>query len=238
MNPGFASDNDCDPPYSPTPKSVLMVTGGLARGGAERQMIALTHGLLQRGYDVQVFELIGLPAGQPSFADEFARMGVRVRHPCEFSAAIGDGFDGAAIAGLQSFALLLPANAARICRALMLAIQEFRPSAVNCWSDISNLLGGFVSSRMRVPRIVLGLRVLPPPFWFDARKSDLYRQAYRALAQEPSVVFVNNSASSVKKYERWMQPARGTIKLVHNGFLPSSMKVRKRSELAACRANL
>jgi hypothetical protein len=91
---------------------------------------------------------------------------------------------------------------------------------------------------MRVPRIVLGQRVSIAPFWFDAHEADLYRQAYRVLAGNPSVVFVNNSRSSAKEYERWIQLATGTNKIVHNGFLPSSIKIRSRSESAACRASL
>jgi glycosyltransferase involved in cell wall biosynthesis len=237
VHPETANNSDCDLPYTPKAKGVLMVTGALARGGAERQMFALTYGLLQQGFDVQVLELIGVAADQASFAEEFTNIGVRLRHADEFSAAAGDDIASSVAAGLSPFALLVPANYASLCRASMLAIEDFRPSAVYCWSDTSNLIGGFASSRMRVPRIMLGQRVLPPPFWFDAFNSELYRQAYRMLASDRSVVFVNNSAMSVKEYESWMQFASGTIKLVNNGFLPSSIKIRKPSERAACRTH-
>jgi glycosyltransferase involved in cell wall biosynthesis len=238
MYAGFTNANNCDLAYSPKRKNILMVTEALARGGAERQMVALTHGLLRQGYDVQVFELIGVVAGQPSFLEELAQMGVRIRTPNEFSSFAGKDFDSTALAGLQSFAPLLPANSASLCHALQLVIQEFRPSVVNSWSDLSNLLGGVVSGMMRVPRIVLGQRVSIPPFWFNAYKAALYRQAYRVLAENPSVVFVNNSSRSAKQYESWLQLATGTIKTVHNGFLPSSVEIRKRSDMAACRLNL
>ena len=224
--------------YSPKRKNVLLVTEALARGGAERQMIALAHGLRQRGYDVQVFELIGTVAGQPSFASEFAKMSMRLRGPSEFSNGDKGDFANIQLYNLQPFAPLLPANSASVCGALLRVIQEFRPSIVNCWSDLSNLVGGFVSTKMRVPRIVLGQRVSIAPFWFDTHKSDLYRQAYRVLVENPNVVFVNNSNSSAKEYERWIQLATGTIKIVHNGFLPSSTKIHGRSESAACRASL
>ncbi len=55
-----------------------MVVESLARGGAERQMLALAAGLLERGYKVHVFELIGLVAGQAGFAEEFAGIGVKL----------------------------------------------------------------------------------------------------------------------------------------------------------------
>jgi glycosyltransferase involved in cell wall biosynthesis len=221
---------------SPGRERVLMLVESLARGGAERQILALTHGLLQRGYEIEVFELTGVVAGQASFAPEFAGAGVRVRHAREFAADPAGLAVDTAIAGLQRFAPLLPANFASLCGALSQEIREFRPNIVNCWSDLANLIGGFVSSSMWVPRIVLGQRVLPPSFWFAAPKSDLYRQAYRALAENAFVVFVNNSAASIEEYENWMRLAPGAIRLVHNGFLPSSVNVRKGGERAACRA--
>jgi glycosyltransferase involved in cell wall biosynthesis len=213
-----------------------MVTGALARGGAERQMIALTQGLLQNGYQVEVFELIGVVDGQWSFADEFAKLGVRTRRPDDVPGAAPDGPGDAAMAALQPFASLLLGDVARLCHALAAVIRERRPCAVNAWSDLSNLVGGFVAAEAGAPRIILGQRVLPPPFWFEPATADLYRQAYLALARQPNVVFVNNSASSIEAYERWMGLGRETIRLVHNGFSPSSMAIRPAAERAACRA--
>jgi glycosyltransferase involved in cell wall biosynthesis len=223
--------------FPPKPANVLMVTEALASGGAERQMLALTYGLLQRGHSVQIFELIGTVPGQPSFASAFAKMGVRLRRPSEFPTVRKEDFADAEFQDLQSFAPLLPENVVTACRALQRLIQEFGPGIINCWSDLSNLVGGFVSTKMCVPRIVLGQRVSIPPFWFDAHKSDLYRQAYRTLAENPNVAFINNSRSSASEHERWMGLASGTINVVHNGFLPSGINIRKRSDSAACRTS-
>jgi hypothetical protein len=64
------------------PKRMLMVTESLARGGAERQMLALTQGLLDRGYAVEILELIGVVPGQANFIDEFRALGVEPHgHP-------------------------------------------------------------------------------------------------------------------------------------------------------------
>jgi glycosyltransferase involved in cell wall biosynthesis len=89
---------------------------------------------------------------------------------------------------------------------------------------------------MGVPRIILGQRVLPPPFWFAEAQSDLYRQAYWALAKDPRVTFVNHSAASAKEYEKWMRLAPGAVEVVYNGFVPFSMKVGKTAERSAYRA--
>lgn len=99
-----------------------MVTEALARGGAERQMIALAHGLRQRGYDVQVFELIGTVPGQPSFASEFSKMNMRLRGPSEFSNDDKGDFANIQMHDLQPFAPLLLANSASVCGALLRVI--------------------------------------------------------------------------------------------------------------------
>src|SRR3954470_6282155 len=72
-------------PYSPKSKSVLMVTGALARGGAERQMLHLAHGLLLAGYDVQLYELQDLAPGQPGFHAEMGALGVTSYRHSSFS---------------------------------------------------------------------------------------------------------------------------------------------------------
>jgi glycosyltransferase involved in cell wall biosynthesis len=223
--------------FSPKPMNVLMVTEALASGGAERQMVALTHGLIQRGLNVQVFEIIGTVPGQPNVASEFAKIGVRLRSPSEFPGGTECGFALSEFKDLEPFTPLLPENGMDICCALQRVIQEFEPDIVNGWSDLSNLIGGFVSAKIKVPRIVLGQRVSIPPFWFEANKSDLYRQAYRTLAANPDVVFLNNSKSSARQHETWIGLAAETIKVVRNGFLPSSMNIRGRGDTAACRAS-
>ena len=48
------------PTFEPDTGVVLMVTDSLGRGGSERQMVALSYGLLRRGYQVQVLSLTRL----------------------------------------------------------------------------------------------------------------------------------------------------------------------------------
>jgi glycosyltransferase involved in cell wall biosynthesis len=214
-----------------------MVTEALARGGAERQMIALIDGLLLEGYEVEVLELRGVAAGQPGFEDELARLGVRSRRATEPILPVDDGF-GSGACGLAPFASLMPPDIATICAVLALAIEEFRPQVVHCWSDLSNVVGGFVSTRLGVPRIVLAQRTQPPPSRCDMLESGLYRKAYRMLAGHTAVAMLNNSAVSIREFESWMGLPSGAIKLVYNGFLPSSMHIRKRHERGACRVQL
>ncbi|HEY8262997.1 MAG TPA: hypothetical protein VIG26_01430, partial [Methyloceanibacter sp.] len=167
------------------------MTGAIARGGAERQMIALTDGLLNNGFQVEVFELQGIVPGQASFADELIARGVKSRRAND-----DDEFAAIDDCGLGPFASLLPTNIARICAAFAQAISEFQPRVVHGWSDFSNVVGGFVATKMGVERIVLAQRAFPPPFWYDAPHAEFYREAYLSLCANPAVVLLNNSAAS------------------------------------------
>ena len=55
-------------------KSVLMVISTLARGGSERQLLATTHGLIRRGYHVEIAELAPAAADHLSFRDELLQL--------------------------------------------------------------------------------------------------------------------------------------------------------------------
>jgi len=199
-------------------------------------MIALIDGLLRKGWEVEIFELQGVVSGQASFEDEAIRRGVRLRRGSEIVRS--EGVDHFEVSGFDPFVPILPREVATICAALGSVIEEFRPNVVHCWSDLSNVIGGFLSSTIGVPRIVLSQRTLPPPYWFDALQSELYRAAYRKLAGSPAVRMLNNSIVSMQEFERWMGIAGGRIKLIYNGFLPSSIRIRKREEVATCRVEL
>ncbi len=196
-------------------KRVLMVVESFARGGAERQILILSKGLLQRGYDVRVFQLTGVVPGQANFELELRQPGISLWDSNLFDDAQSDAEKFQA--SLAPFAPLLPANYLVTCRALANAIANYAPDIVNGWSDIANVLGARVAGIADVPRIILGQRVLPPPFWYDEQTSGLYRHAYRQLAKHRQVTFVNCSAASAREYENWLSLPRGTVRVVYNG---------------------
>jgi glycosyltransferase involved in cell wall biosynthesis len=219
---------------------VLMVTSTLARGGSERQMLATAHGLLRAGCHVEIFEIAHLDAGYFTFADEFSRLGVRIRSAADFGdSAIGDGETADAF-GLGPYASLFETfGSTALARALARSIEDTRPSVVHCWSDYTNVLGGFVATRLGVPKVVLAQRnVAPFRQGLPVSTVDLYRAAYRALRLDPTVVMLNNSRACRRDYEEWLDIPSGTIKLLPNGLLPNSVRIRDPREISRCRSQL
>jgi len=212
------------PDIGPSPRNrILMVTESLARGGAERQMLALSEGLCGRGYVVEVLELIGTVPGQASFADEFRERGIERRRAYEVQPTEEDRRIGRAVCmELLAYRDILPERLGTICVSLAAVITGFRPHVVYCWSDLANLLGGFAAAYRQVAWTILGQRTFPPPFWLEPAVAEKYRQAYTALLAKPNMIMINISERSAKAYETWLgidQP----IKVVRNGFASASV---------------
>ena len=88
-----------------------------------------------------------------------------------------------------------------------------------------------------VPRIVVQL-VNVPPSRMKLQGSALYRDAYHLLLRNPKVRLLNISFANARNLEQWLEIPPGTVKLLRNGFLPESMRIRKGHEVKACRQQI
>ena len=95
-------------------------------------------------------------------------------------------------------------------------LSALRPKLVHLWLDEINIKGGLAAVAAGVPRIVLGLRSLPPQHF--AHYKSYMREGYRWLARQPGVVMLNNSMAGARAYEKWLGLPKGVIRVVYNGF--------------------
>src|SRR6185437_8836288 len=224
-------------------KHVLMVTSTLVRGGCERQMLATTTGLLQRGYTVGIFTLANAPPGEPTFEAEFAALGVRVScaDGCGDMAPPADGPQGNMAGGADGLGPFMPLiahlNVVRLGAAVAQAIRMFRPVIVHCWSEPATVIAGLAASALGVPRILLQL-VNVSPLQRGVAEVQLYRDAYHLLLRNPDAVLLNISRTNARALEQWLEVPEGTVKLLYNGFLPHSVQVRKRRRIAESRRRI
>jgi glycosyltransferase involved in cell wall biosynthesis len=215
-----------------------MIAPSLARGGAERQILATANGLLKRGYEVEIFYFTSV-AGQPEFIDEFSQLGVKCQHASDLGDLIVGGDSIEDIHSLRQFAQLVDhLDVVPLGRALARTIGEFRPEIVHCWSDLANVIGGLVATNLGVPRVVLGQRNVPAFRYVDGVAPYLCRDAYRLLAQNSNIVMLNNSLAGLTKYLQWLDVPPDKIRLVYNGFLPQRFHIRMGSERKLCRRHL
>ncbi|HEX8076815.1 MAG TPA: glycosyltransferase [Chthoniobacterales bacterium] len=222
---------------SPLLRRVLMVIPAIARGGCERQLIATVDGLLRRGYEVEIFAFTRMH-GQASFNDEIAKLGVQVRFVSEFPVGTGRESGRPAARALQPYASLLNLNIEALGEALQVAIRNFCPDIVHCWSDLANVVGGLVATNMNVSGIMLSQRNVPHTQEL-ASQPDMFRDAYRQLINSSNLVLVNNSEAGAGQYEEWLDPLPKKIHVLRNGFMPRGIRIRSgRTRRRACRARL
>jgi hypothetical protein len=85
-----------------------MVISTLARGGSERQMLATAHGLIGRGYRIEILELARAPVDHFSFRDELSRLNLTSRWASETVMTFQQDQTGGDIYRLRRFAPLIP----------------------------------------------------------------------------------------------------------------------------------
>jgi len=219
-------------------KRVLMVISVLACGGCERQLYATTRGLLDRGYEVEIFTLAEVPAGDESLEPEFRKLAIKITSAVEFGDTSQATAPGADPYGLDFFAPILPQlNVNRLASTLSQVIARFRPGVVHCWSEPSSVIGAIVAAAHEVPRTIIQFVNVPRPQQ-ELDGAELYRKAYRSLARLPNVRMLNISIANARKFEDWLDVARGKVGLLRNGFVPDTLSVRRGQEADIIRRKL
>jgi len=200
-------------------ESIVLVIGTLGPGGSERQVVTTLLGLASAGYR-DLYLLCSYSGGQASRFYAHLLEGCPVTIS-ELSSGLGDAHDGGGgdealpYAGLKILSDKLPADLKDItCFARDLLAR--RPRIVHAWLDWNNVKAGLAAAVIGVPRIVLSTRSVTPdnfPIF-----QPYMREAYRALAEHPTVCLLNNSEAGARAYEQWLGLPHGTFKVVRNGF--------------------
>lgn len=196
-------------------KGLVFVIGTLGPGGAERQAVLTLAGLYHRGYSplkmvcyslhhewqrffLPHLECVHIPVSELN--QEESLNDDTHRNPCK------EIFDI-----LQN----LPVSLNGV-RNYIQMVHDARPQLVHLWLDECNIKGGMAGVALGVPRIVLGLRSLPPSNFM--LHQPYMREGYRWLARQSNVVLINNSHAGARAYENWLGLEEGHIRVVHNGF--------------------
>lgn len=203
--------------YQAIPRRVLLVNAGLAAGGAERQIVNTLIGLKASGQCESVALLAEYIDHAPNldfFLHELEAAGIEVSQ-VEHSISLSD--DGLSSVDTE-VADLLADIAPSLIEEILNLVDEFRsrrPEVVHAWQDSSSIKAGIAAVIAGVPRIVLASRnVTPMNFTYY---QGYMQPAYRALASQESVRFLNNSEAGAVDYIQWLGLPRGRFAVVRNG---------------------
>jgi glycosyltransferase involved in cell wall biosynthesis len=201
-------------------------------------MAGLAAGLGRKGYDVRMVASRAAGPTEIDFKEELDRLGLDARLAPAAAAVNVDELSRQVEDELEGEERALPVWwFAGLARPFARAILEFRPSVVHGWIDRFAIVTGLVACTLGVPRIIIGQTSITPAArgYPDA---DLLRGAYRALAKNPSVGFVNVSARCAEAHEDWLNLERGKIRAIYTALMPGTVRAPRAQEVSEFRRQL
>ncbi|MBU4566159.1 MAG: glycosyltransferase [Desulfarculus sp.] len=203
-------------------KGVAMMIGTLGGGGSERQLVLTAQGLQARG-------MTGLAVTVASLQDEADRFFLPDLTQAGVRAVAFDDLDHTQELPAHAASALgkLPRKITSM-RAHLRVLAQHRPEVAHLWLDEVNVKGGLAAVALGVPRIVLGMRSVPPTNFLLYQP--YMRDCYRWLARQPGVVMINNSQAGAEAYEQWLELPQGSITILRNGFVFEESRLRASRE--------
>jgi glycosyltransferase involved in cell wall biosynthesis len=193
-----------------SPMRLVMVTGGLGAGGAERQLSRLAALLQERATDpAHEIERIAVlvkehdPArGGDFFLPDLVKAGVPVRQINDLPSIAANKQQELD----PDFALMMKILPPQVHYGVVRMapwLRETKPHVVSLWQDGGCLYGALAALFAGVPRIQLVFRGLPPNIRASRHKPE-YEVLFKALARVPGVEFMTNSHAAAREYAQWL----------------------------------
>lgn len=195
---------------SGTRTGLLHMIGTLGPGGSEHQLVA-TLGQLAKVKSIPLSVAVRFlqTDDQRFFLPQLQQFEIPVH---EISTHMGSPDALAVLAAVR----LLP-NSLTDVGDYISVLSRKRPAIVHLWLDEVNIKGGLAAVATGVPRIILGMRSMPPCNF--ALHQPYMRQGYRWLARQHGISMINNSEAGARAYEKWIGLEPHSIQVIRNGYM-------------------
>ena len=191
------------------PGRLLLITPGLAIGGAERRMVRTLRALAPKIADLQLFcRSLDPRRGDDALLETVRNLGLSPLSP--------DDLLGGGPLGEWPELNALPVRLREDVRLYLRLFRLHRPETVYIWQDWTNITAGFAAVMAGVPRILLSTVSLAPHHF--QHYLPVMEPLYRLLAARPEVTLVNNSAMGAADYEGWLELEPGRVEVLRNGL--------------------
>lgn len=217
------------PPRSSAP--IVMISGSLGCGGAERQLVNTAIGLselatCQRtmhdgprlGPVTIIARSLRSRADGEFLVPDLRRAGIAVSSYQDVADFGGNLRISAARPYLKTFKFIPWAMAEGVIKLTDL-LRSLNPEVVHIWQDGMIYATGLAALLAGVPRIILSARSVPPP---DRRQRYLaeYDIIFKSLLRAPGVKLSVNSHYSAARYSAWLGTDPDAIDVIPNGVVP------------------
>jgi len=190
---------------------IIHAIGSLGPGGSERQLI-MTVTSLAKNKDVKVFCEFLSSDSDRFFIGELERINVETLTINSQSFIMDEELRTL----FQTQISILPTSLRDKVSLYAGMPVNNSPQTAHFWLDSVCVSGGIAAVLAGVPKIILGLRSLPP--YHFAFHQPYMREAYCWLAKQSGVTLINNSHAGAREYEKWLALPEKTIRVIHNGF--------------------
>lgn len=220
-------------PRSHKAGSVLLLTGSLGTGGAERQLVNTAVGLSEMSLEQRTLEdgLIVDPVNVVArslrdrkdgafYLADLQRAGIPVGSYRELPDFAGNLATSAVRPALSALGFL-PWSTAEAVIKLTDRLQSTRPEIVHIWQDGLVYAVGLAALLAGVPRIILSGRSAPPPDRRERYPIE-YDIIYRSLLRAPGVRLSVNSRYAASRYAAWLGMDSELISVIPNGVTRAS----------------
>lgn len=223
----------CRPTQAATLGNIVLLTGTLGPGGAERQFVntavrlekARRESTPVNGTSVVGTVRIAVKSLSPTNDCNFyLRTVLGAGIPtCQIDTLPVDSPASLDLPGhhLGDLAHLLPSQSLEGLTRLTRYFRENATEIAYLWQDGCILMCALAALYAEVPKIVLNLRGQPPNVRRHIYLPE-YRAMYCALARVPGVSFISNSLASARQYAEWLDLPVDRITVIPNGVEPLS----------------
>lgn len=214
--------------------SLVLLTGSLGAGGAERQLVTTAIGVngmdreqrtLADGLTLDTVQVVARALDDREdgafYLADLQQAGVPVASYRQWPDFGGDLATSAVRPALRALGFL-PWSTAEAVIKLTDRLRAMKPEVVHIWQDGLVYATGLAALLAGVPRIVLSGRSTPPP---DRRERYLveYDVIYKSLLQAPGVKLSVNSNHAASRYGEWLGMDSREIPVIPNGVRPLAM---------------
>jgi glycosyltransferase involved in cell wall biosynthesis len=211
---------------------IVHLIGSLQPGGAERQLCNFLVEAHRRGHSVELLLIYDSTDEQGHFQHLLGEAGIPVR-----------------VAGRQLHPLvripscqrpilrLIPSDFFVPAADILGDLLANPPDVFHSWLDHPNIWGGIPAVIAGVPRVVLSTRNVNPTN-FPYLASPYMQPLYEALAESPSVRFINNSHAGARDYAEWLGLPPERFSVVLNGVQFDDLRRAGDEEVRAFRNSL
>lgn len=200
-------------------RRVMIYTGSLGPGGAERQIAYCARGLARSGRWQTGVAAENLTPPYGNFYERAVREAGAEVYSVDM--AVSEKFSDPQIAELwsyfkQNYAAIGLHDVIQNVVSHALYLRETRPALVHTWMDACNVRVGLAAAIVGVPHLIMSGRSVAPDHF--AIFQPYMRDGYRAIMRSTPSIMLNNSRAGADDYARWLGIDPGKIKIIRNGF--------------------